>query len=132
MGQALKVVHPESSVQEQVINVSNFHVWIGDHHVLDNINISIPKNEITCIIGPSGSGKSTLIRSMNRINDGLKGLSIQGQITCNEAPIYDKSVDAAKLRSSVGMVFQKPCVFPKSICENVLFGLQHIKKTKTS
>jgi len=113
---------------KESIEIKNFHVWINENHILDNIKLAIPKNEITCIIGPSGSGKSTLIRSINRINDEVSGINIQGEILFNRLSINEKDVDVAQLRSQIGMVFQKPCIFPKSIKENVLFGIQHLKK----
>jgi len=127
-----KAIEPKLSVvgktEKEIIQFKNFQVWINENHILDNIQLSIPKNEITCIIGPSGSGKSTLIRSINRINDEVTGLNTQGEIIFNGLSIKNKDVDVARLRTQIGMVFQKPCVFPKSIKENVLFGIQHLKK----
>ena len=114
--------------QKEIIEFKNFQVWINENHILNNIDLSIPKNEITCIIGPSGSGKSTLIRSINRINDEVPGINTQGEIFFNGYSINEKNADVAQLRSQIGMVFQKPCIFPKSIKENVLFGIQHLKK----
>lgn len=129
---AQKAFKPNLSVvgktQEEVIQIKDFQVWIHENHILDNIQLIIPKNKITCIIGPSGSGKSTLIRSINRINDDVAGLNTQGEILFNGLSINRKELDVAQLRSQLGMVFQKPCVFPKSIIENVLFGIQHHKK----
>ena len=125
----LKVVpihDPES--QKKSMEISDFHVWMHDHHVLSDVNLSFSDKKITCIIGPSGSGKSTLVRSLNRINDEVEGFRIQGDIKLKGDSIYHKKQDTAELRSKVGMVFQKPCVFPKSISENVLFGIQHQKK----
>lgn len=113
---------------DAALEIENFHVWIGDNHVLDNINLAIPKNKITCIIGPSGSGKSTLLRSINRINDDISGLITKGKINFHEENIYSKEMDTAQLRSNIGMVFQKPCIFPKSIAENVLFGVKNKRK----
>ncbi len=126
---ALKIVSSNNGEeQKSLINISNFHVWINDTHILNNINLDFPEKQITCIIGPSGSGKSTLIRSLNRINDEVEGFMTEGTIHVNGKTIYEKSIDIAQLRSQIGMVFQKPCVFPKSISENVLFGIQHSKK----
>lgn len=126
---ALKIVQSESIRDEnKKIKMSGFHVWINDVHILNDINVSFPINKITCIIGPSGGGKSTLIRSLNRINDYVEGISTQGLVEINGIGIYDKEVDTTVLRSEVGMVFQKPCVFPKSIAENVLFGIKHLKR----
>jgi len=114
--------------QKEIIEFKNFQVWIKENHILNNIDLNIPKNEITCIIGPSGSGKSTLIRSINRINDEVSGIDIRGEILFNGLSINEKNTDVAQLRTQIGMVFQKPCIFPKSIKENVLFGIQHLKK----
>lgn len=129
---AEKALKPTLSVvgktQKEIIEFKNFQVWINENHILDNIELTIPENEITCIIGPSGSGKSTLIRSINRINDEVSGIITQGEILFNGSSINAVDVDVAQLRSRIGMVFQKPCIFPKSIKENVLFGIQHLKK----
>jgi len=111
-----------------VVTVSGFNVSIHKTNILKDINLQVPKNQITCIIGPSGSGKSTLIRSINRINDDLAGFEKEGEIHFQHTSIFKKNIDVANLRKDIGMVFQKPCVFPKSIAENVLFGIQHSKK----
>lgn len=127
-----KTINPNLAVvgktQEEIIVFKNFDVWIEENHILSNISLSIPKNEITCIIGPSGSGKSTLIRSINRINDDVSGITIKGEIFFKGDAVNNRNLDVAKLRTQIGMVFQKPCIFPKSILENVLFGIQHLKK----
>jgi len=123
----LKII-PNKLQQTRMIEVKNFHVWIKETHILNNISVSLLKNQINCIVGPSGSGKSTLIRSINRINDNVEGLRIKGQIKLNGADLYQKKQDLIKLRSEVGMVFQKPCVFPKSIIDNVIFGIRHLQK----
>lgn len=129
---AEKALKPNLSVvgkiQKEIIEFKNFQVWINENHILNNIDLSIPKNEITCIIGPSGSGKSTLIRSINRINDEISGINTQGEILFNGFSINKKNTDVAQLRTQIGMVFQKPCIFPKSIKENVIFGIQHLKR----
>ena len=113
---------------DNIINIEGLQVWIKENHILNDITLNIPKNKITCIIGPSGSGKSSLIRSINRINDDIDGIISQGNINFNGNSILDKNIDVASLRTQIGMVFQKPCIFPKSIKENVLFGIQHLKK----
>lgn len=123
-------LHRNDITMNNTISISDFNVWINDHHILNDINLSLPAKEITCIVGPSGSGKSTLIRSINRINDDVSGLIIKGNIQIGNLHVYNKETDAVNLRSRVGMVFQKPCVFPKTILENVLFGLQHKKLSK--
>lgn len=110
------------------VKLSDFHVWFGEAHILQEIDVVFQEYRINCIIGPSGSGKSTLIRSINRMHDEVEDYSFKGAITVNGENILDKSVNVARLRTEIGMVFQKPCVFPKSVCENVLFGIQHLKK----
>lgn len=125
----LKVVREEQGATgESVLQIANFDVWIDDAHILKKINLNFPKNGITCIIGPSGGGKSTLIRSLNRINDEVDGVSTAGKIFFDGKDIHGRAIDVPVLRSKIGMVFQKPCVFPKSIRENVLFGIQHQRK----
>lgn len=121
-------LHENGITKKDAVRISGFDVWIKDNHILNDINLNLPKNRITCIIGPSGGGKSTLIRSINRINDEISGLSVGGSIHFDNMDVYSKKTDTAQLRSRVGMVFQKPCVFPKSISENVLFGVQHQRK----
>ncbi|MFQ5659683.1 MAG: phosphate ABC transporter ATP-binding protein [Gammaproteobacteria bacterium] len=117
---------PQNSVVE--IRVSSFNAWFHNNHVLNDINVSFQRQSINCIIGPSGSGKSTLIRSINRINDVVEGFACEGTIHFSGKNINSKSLETSGLRTDIGMVFQKPCVFPKSIFDNVLFGLQHLKK----
>jgi phosphate transport system ATP-binding protein len=119
------VVH---SLENEVITISGFNVSINNKSILNDINLVVPKNQITCIIGPSGSGKSTLIRSINRINDDIFGFETTGSILFRNEMIFKKNLNVVQLRKDIGMVFQKPCVFPKSIRENVLFGIQHTKK----
>jgi len=125
----LKVIEPEPEFElASKITINNFNAWFHDKHILYDITATIPQHKINCIIGPSGSGKSTLIRSINRINDDVQGFSAKGTIHFNGMDIYEKHLDVTTLRKNVGMVFQKPCVFPRSISENVLFGIQHIRK----
>lgn len=115
-------------ISQTSIHIKDFNVWIRHAHILKNINLNIAGKKITCIIGPSGGGKSTLIRSINRINDDVEDIRHDGSIHYNGLSLYDPKTDTAELRSKLGMVFQKPCVFPKSISENVLFGIQQLKK----
>lgn len=123
---------PIEEPQLSVIDISNFSVAINKISILKDINLQIPERQITCIVGPSGSGKSTLIRSINRINDEVSGYISTGDIQFQKSSIFKKGLDVANLRTQIGMVFQKPCVFPKSIQENVLFGIQHVKKMSKS
>lgn len=113
--------------QPSLIDVRQFSASFKQARVLENIDLSFINHQINCIVGPSGSGKSTLIRSINRINDDIATFSHQGEIFFNGKNIFQEK-DATLLRTKIGMVFQKPCVFPKSIRENVLFGLQYSKK----
>lgn len=124
---SLASARPEPAISS-VIEVENFHVWINKSHILNNISLSLLNNKINCIVGPSGSGKSTLVRSINRINDNVQGMRTQGVIKVDQQDIYAKQVDVTNLRTGIGMVFQKPCVFPKSIRQNVVFGIAHLRK----
>ena len=103
------------------INISNMDLYYGDFHALKDINLDIPKNEITAFIGPSGCGKSTLLKSLNRMNDLVEGCKITGSITLDGEDIYG-NIDVNNLRKRVGMVFQKPNPFPMSIYDNVAYG----------
>ena len=106
------------------IEVSDFNFYYGDHHVLHDITMQIPAKEVTAFIGPSGCGKSTFIRSINRMNDIIPGSRVRGRLTLDEQDLYAPSVDVVALRRKVGMVFQKSNPFPKSIYENVAYGLR--------
>ncbi|WP_027858359.1 phosphate ABC transporter ATP-binding protein PstB [Marinobacterium jannaschii] len=106
------------------LEVKNLKLYYGDNEALHGIDMMIPKNRVTAFIGPSGCGKSTLLRCFNRMNDLVDSCRIDGQILLDDANIYDRSVDVAELRRRVGMVFQKPNPFPKSIYENVAYGLR--------
>ena len=106
---------------DDIINVQNLNLWYGTNHALHNININLPKNQITALIGPSGCGKSTFLKTLNRMNDLIEGCKIQGQITLDDTDIY-KDFDVTELRKRVGMVFQKPNPFPMSIYDNIAYG----------
>ncbi|WP_286240584.1 phosphate ABC transporter ATP-binding protein PstB [Neptuniibacter halophilus] len=106
------------------LKVKDLKLCYGDNEALHGIDLDIPKNRVTAFIGPSGCGKSTLLRCFNRMNDLVDGCNITGQILLDEQNIYDRNVDIAELRRRVGMVFQKPNPFPKSIYENVAYGLR--------
>ena len=107
---------------KEVIKTKNLNLRYGEKHVLQDINLSILSNKVTALIGPSGCGKSTLIRCFNRMNDVINNCRITGQVFFGENDIYGPSVDAVEIRKKVGMVFQKPNPFPKSIYENVAYG----------
>lgn len=106
------------------IEAKNVDFYYGSFHALKGINITIPNNEVVAFIGPSGCGKSTFLRLFNRMNDLIPGTQLTGQILIDGNDIYDKSVDVDVLRRNVGMVFQRPNPFPKSIFENVAYGLR--------
>lgn len=119
--------------QERIaVEVDGLNLYYGGKRALNSVNMQIPRNRVTAFIGPSGCGKSTLLRCFNRMNDLVDSCSIDGQITLDKENIYAKGVDVAELRRRVGMVFQKPNPFPKSIFENVAYGLriQGIKKKR--
>jgi len=106
------------------IETKNLNLYYGEKQALDNISLVIPQNRVSAFIGPSGCGKSTLLRCFNRMNDLVDDVRIEGDVLLEGENIYDKSVNIANLRQRVGMVFQKPNPFPKSIYENVAYGLR--------
>jgi len=110
--------------EEAVVQVQNLNLFYGKHQALYDVSINFPRNKITAIIGPSGCGKSTLLRSLNRMNDLVPGVRLEGQVIYEGINIYDPQVDPVEVRRHIGMVFQKPNPFPKSIFENVAFGLR--------
>ena len=109
---------------EVILNVKNLDVWYSNFRAIKEVDLQIRRNMITALIGPSGSGKSTLLRSFNRMNDLVPGAKITGRVLFHGQSIYDSSVDPTEIRSRIGMVFQKPNPFPKSIFDNVAFGLR--------
>jgi len=100
----------------------DLNLWYGEKQALKDICLEIPENKITALIGPSGCGKSTFIRCLNRMNDLVSNIRIEGQILYDDIDIYGKDVDVVELRKSIGMVFQKPNPFPMSIYDNVAYG----------
>jgi phosphate transport system ATP-binding protein len=115
---------PEAEELKECIRVSDLSLYYGDKRALNTVNLSIPERRVTAFIGPSGCGKSTLLRCFNRMNDLYSNVRIEGAIALHGENIYDKGVDVADLRRRVGMVFQKPNPFPKTIYENVAYGLR--------
>ncbi|MGR9071719.1 MAG: phosphate ABC transporter ATP-binding protein PstB [Gammaproteobacteria bacterium] len=113
-----------SGEEEICITIDHLSLFYGEKPALFNINMEIPKQKVTAYIGPSGCGKSTLLRCINRMNDLVGGVKINGSVRLDGNDIYHKSVNVADLRRRVGMVFQKPHPFPKSIYENVAYGLR--------
>ena len=110
------------SNNETKIQVSDLNVFYGDKQAIFDINMSINSKEVTAFIGPSGCGKSTLLRCFNRMNDLIDICKIKGNIKLDELEVYSKKIDIVRLRTRVGMVFQKPNPFPKSIYDNVSYG----------
>jgi phosphate transport system ATP-binding protein len=108
----------------KIIEAKNVNVYYGDNHVLKDVDISIKENSVTAFIGPSGCGKSTFLRSLNRMNDYIESFRKKGKIYIDGDEIYEKKVKVEQLRKKVGMVFQKPNPFPKSIYDNVAYGLK--------
>jgi phosphate transport system ATP-binding protein len=100
----------------------NVNVWYGDKHAIKDVSLDIGKNEVIAMIGPSGCGKSTFLRCLNRMNDTIDGCRVSGELVMDGNDIYDRKMDVVLLRAQVGMVFQKPNPFPKSIFENVAYG----------
>lgn len=107
---------------EKIITVKNLDLYYGDQKALNGINMDIEKNSITAFIGPSGCGKSTFLRTLNRMNDLIPNVKIDGEVIYDGKNIYDKNEDIYNLRKEVGMVFQKPNPFPMSIYDNVAYG----------
>jgi phosphate transport system ATP-binding protein len=109
---------------KEKIEVRNLNFYYGDKLALKNINIICQANRVTAIIGPSGCGKSTFIRTLNRMNDVIPGVRIEGEVLLDSKNIYLPKVDEVEIRRRIGMVFQKPNPFPKSIFDNVAYGLR--------
>ena len=106
------------------LTVNQLSLWYGERQALNNIDLQIPKHRITALIGPSGCGKSTLLRCFNRMNDVIDGCRIEGEILLDSHAVMQANQDLPALRRRIGMVFQRPNPFPKSIYENVVYGLR--------
>lgn len=113
-----------------IVDIQDLNLYYGDFHALKGINMKVPERTITAFIGPSGCGKSTLLRTLNRMNDMIKGVCIEGKVIISGTNIYDHDVNVELLRKQIGMVFQQPNPFPKSIYDNVAYGprIHGIKK----
>ena len=105
-----------------VIEAQGLNVYYGDFHAVHDVNLAFGKNEITALIGPSGCGKSTVLRCLNRMNDLVSGARVEGRVTYHDQDIYGRGVDPIAVRTHIGMVFQKPNPFPKSIYDNIAYG----------
>jgi phosphate transport system ATP-binding protein len=117
-------MEPATAADAGVVKMSarGVNVHYGDVHAVQDVSLEISKDEVTSLIGPSGCGKSTLLRCFNRMNDDIVGCRVSGDIRLDDEPISDSAMDVVELRARVGMVFQKPYPFPKSIAENVAYG----------
>ncbi len=124
-GEAVKAeVHDELAKEAHVLDINRFDLWYGAAQALFDISMQIPKGQVTAMIGPSGCGKSTLLRSVNRLNDLIDTVRIEGDMVLSGASIYSPGVDVIELRKRMGMVFQKSNPFPMSIYENVVYSLR--------
>ena len=115
---------PPAGVEDPIVEVANLYLYYGRSEALQKITLDFPRNQVTALIGPSGCGKSTLLRCFNRMNDLIDDVRTEGSILLDDQPILDKATDVIELRRKVGMVFQKPTPFAKSIYENVAYGLR--------
>lgn len=104
------------------MEIKNLNLWYGEKHALKDTSLEIPEHKITAFIGPSGCGKSTFLKTLNRMQDYVKGVKITGQVTLDGEDIFDSRVDTTLLRKKVGMVFQQPNPFPMSIFDNIAYG----------
>ena len=112
----------EVTVANPRMSTRNVDVFYGDKHAIKNVSLDIGSNEVIAMIGPSGCGKSTFLRCLNRMNDTIDGCRVTGDIRLDGHDVYDKQMDVVALRAQVGMVFQKPNPFPKSIYDNIAYG----------
>jgi len=124
-GEAVET-HTHGAIRNEkiVLEIDAFRLWYGTKQALFDIDLDVPDGKVTALIGPSGCGKSTLLRSVNRLNDLLDTVRIEGDMRLDGASVYDPSVDVIELRKRMGMVFQKPNPFPMSVYENVVYPLR--------
>jgi len=120
---------PATSSTNPALLLENVSCWYGGFRAVREVSLAIPRNKVTALIGPSGCGKSTLLRSINRMNDLVPGFRMEGEIAFEGTSVHARATDVIDLRRRVGMVFQKPNPFPKSIFENVAFGLRLLGET---
>ncbi|GAA5526836.1 phosphate ABC transporter ATP-binding protein PstB [Herpetosiphon gulosus] len=112
----------QTDTANYTLTVRNMNVYYGAFRAINNVSLDIERNKITALIGPSGCGKSTVLRSLNRMNDLVNGARVEGEVLFHEQNLYASDVDAVEVRRRIGMVFQKPNPFPKSIYDNIAFG----------
>ncbi|RXZ66250.1 phosphate ABC transporter ATP-binding protein [Pelagerythrobacter rhizovicinus] len=118
----MTVIHPNLDDTEAKMSARDVSVYYGDKMAIDHVSIDIPTKYVTAFIGPSGCGKSTFLRTLNRMNDTIPSARVEGEIVLDGEDIYRSRMDVVQLRARVGMVFQKPNPFPKSIYENIAYG----------
>ncbi len=109
-------------MREPIFGVEDVHVFYGEHRAIRDVTLDIQQNEITALIGPSGCGKSTFIRCLNRMNDLIPSARVEGKVVYHDEDLYESRIDPVQVRKRIGMVFQKPNPFPKSIFDNIAFG----------
>ncbi len=114
----------EPSLGPPIFRLHDLGVWYGNHHAVKGVTMEVPKNAITALIGPSGCGKSTALRCLNRMNDLIPGARVEGRVLFGDEDLLSSDVDPVDLRGRIGMVFQKPNPFPKSIKDNLEFGMK--------
>ncbi|WP_247217274.1 phosphate ABC transporter ATP-binding protein PstB [Synechococcus sp. C9] len=120
------MVNGASPQGQPVFRVENVNIYYGNFKAVRDVSMTIPKNQVTAFIGPSGCGKSTILRCLNRLNDLIASFRLEGKITYHDKNIYDPDIDPVEVRRKIGMVFQKPNPFPKSIYDNVVYGARVI------
>jgi len=112
----------KKNLSENILDIKKLNLWYGENHALKDVDMEIKRNAITAFIGPSGCGKSTFLKTLNRMNDLVPGVRIEGQVLLDGIDIYDPKVDTSMLRKKIGMVFQQPNPFPMSIYDNVAYA----------
>lgn len=127
-----ETTEPKEDFEPFIQIKDDYNFWYGSAQVLFDLNLNIPKKQVTAFIGPSGCGKSTLLRSINRMNDLIEGIDHSGDITIGGQSIYDPALEVISLRKRIGMVFQKYNPFPKSIYENIVFSLRIAGRNRRS
>lgn len=115
---------PTPTATDAVLAVENCDIYYGSYQAMRNVSMNLPRNQITAFIGPSGCGKSTLLRCFNRLNDLIEGFRLDGNITYHGQNLYAPDIDPVEVRRRIGMVFQRPNPFPKSIYDNIAYGLR--------
>jgi phosphate transport system ATP-binding protein len=132
-GAAEPAAPSKAAAERTLIDINGVSVYYGQNEAIKKVSLQIPEHRVVAFIGPSGCGKSTLLRSINRLNDLIPGCRVTGQLRIGGADVYDPKIDLVNLRRQVGLVFQKPNPFPKSIYENIVYGpkLQGIRNRST-